>query len=114
MARGFGTKGKHTIEFATRYEELIQRTGSDPLVVLFKLLKSRKKSIQVQAAKELLQYRYPKLASAQLQVEQSAQMIMTWEETVALDAPSEKELANLSAIVGECETVEIKPNGSID
>jgi predicted ATPase len=105
-------RGKHSVQFATRYEELIQKTGSDPLVVLFKLLKCRTRSIQLQAAKELLQYRFPKLASAQLQIEEAGQMIMTWEDTPALDKPSEQELADLSVITGECETVKTV-NGSI-
>ena len=105
MSRTQLSRGKFTHEFATRYEELIQKTGADPLMVLFKLMKSRTQSIKLQAAKELLQYRFPKLASAQLQVEQAAQMVMTWEADHQLDKPSAEELANLSAITGESEVV---------
>lgn len=106
MTRQVGTKGKHSIEFATRYEQLIQKTGSDPLLVLFKLLKCRTKAIQLASAKELLQYRFPKLASATLAVEQAAQMVMSWDDQPQLDKPSDEELANLSAITGESEVVE--------
>ena len=105
MARVAGSRAKHSIEFSTRYEELINKTGSDPLVVLFTLLKCRTKAIKLAAAKELLQYRFPKLASATLAVEQAAQMVMTWEDTPVLDKPSEEELANLSAITGESEVI---------
>jgi hypothetical protein len=105
MSRTPGSRGKHTHEFAERYEALIQKTGADPLIVLFKLLKSRNQPIKLQAAKELLQYRYPKLASAQIAVEAAGQMLMDWEVPLELDAPTSDELANLSAIVGECESV---------
>lgn len=100
-----GTKSKHSIEFATRYEQLIHKTGADPLIVLFKLLKSRKQLIKLAAAKELLQYRFPKLASATLAVEQASQMVMSWDDTPVLDKPSDEEIANLSAITGESEVI---------
>jgi hypothetical protein len=102
------SKGKFSHEFATRYEELVHREGADPLVVMFKLLKSRKHGIKFQAARELLQYRFPKLASAQVAVEQAGQMIMSW-ETPLEDKPSEEEFAQLTAIVGESVVVDEEP-----
>lgn len=59
----------------------------DPLRVLFKLCKSRTQSIRLQACKEVISYRYPKQATATLELEAAGQMVMTWEQTRDLPPP---------------------------
>ena len=81
MSKPVGTPNKKTAEFVSLYETLALKHG-DPVLVLFKLMKSRTQSIKLQAAKELLSYRYPKQATATLELETAQQLVMTWEQTI--------------------------------
>lgn len=75
-----GALSKNTLEFQRAYTELIETLNVDPLVVMFKLLKSRDLSVRFQAAKELLPYRYPKQASIQVQTDTPTQISFVWED----------------------------------
>lgn len=84
MGRLVGSASSSTIEFRQLYDKQIEKTGQDPIVVLFKLLSSRKVSIKLGAARELLSYRFPKQASIQAQVEEAGQLVLSWEDTIDL------------------------------
>lgn len=79
--RTTGSLGKKTLEYVQAYDRLSAQYG-DPLVVLFKLTKSRKQAIRFQAAKELISYRYPKQIAAKMELEAAGQIIMQWEDTI--------------------------------
>lgn len=87
MSRIQGSKNKGKTDFARQYETLVLEEGVNPLRVLFKLCKSRTQSIRLQAAKEVISYRYPKQATATLELEAAGQMVMSWEETRDLPPP---------------------------
>lgn len=100
--RPLGAANLRTMEFIKAYNELLAKYP-DPLEVCFRLLKSRKQTIQIQAATQLLQYRYPKLAAVKLEGERPAQMKLGWDEDPdTIDAPPPKELIDsIEAISNE-------------
>ncbi len=90
--RKLGAANLRTMEFIKAYNELLVKYP-DPLEVCFRLLKSRKQTIQIQAATQLLQYRYPKLAAVKLEGEQPKQMMLGWDDDPSIiDAPPPREL----------------------
>ncbi len=100
-----GSPNQTARDFAELYEHMIQETGTNPVVVLFKLMRARSNAIKLQAAKELLQYRYPKQASVVVQPEAAAQMVLLWDDHPELEQPSDEELEKLTAITAEFEEV---------
>lgn len=97
MARTTGSVGTKTIEYIAHYDKLTKKYG-DPLVVLFKLLNARKQSFQMEAAKTLISYRYPKQAILKAEIESKGQMILGWEETTDLPLNQPIELPSLKDI----------------
>ena len=99
MARTLGAAGTTTIEFRQKFDSLVDKHG-DPVEVLFRLLKSRKQSIKIQAATNLLQYRYPKLAAAALAVDGPNQLSLSWDnDAVTIDAkPTDETMQAIEAI----------------
>jgi len=79
MARTKGAVAKRTIEFAQLYDELVAKTGVNPVEVLFKLCKSRDKSIRRQAAADLMPYRYAKQAAVQVSNEPQTEFSFSWD-----------------------------------
>lgn len=104
MARPVGSVNKGSEEYARKYETLVEQYG-DPMIVLFKLTRSRTQSIKLQAARELMQYRYPKLAAAQVEAQAAAQMVMMWEDTLEIGPPDLSELQHPD-IIGKAVTVD--------
>lgn len=94
MGRLIGQSTASTQEFRQLYDKRLAKYG-DPIDVLFSMLKSRKQTIRLNAAKELLSYRFPKQASIQAQVEQAGQLVLSWDETI--DLPP-KEIIELEVI----------------
>jgi len=82
VARKHGSLNKKTLEYCQIYDQHIMNGDDNPVDVLFKLLKNRKASIKLQAARELLSYRYPKQAVAKLEIEQAGQIVMNWEQSI--------------------------------
>ena len=74
-----GVANLRTIEFIREYDAMLLKYP-DPMETLFRLLKSRKQNIKLQAATQLLQYRYPKLAAVKLDGEGPSQMSLGWDE----------------------------------
>lgn len=111
MPRGAGTKNLRTVEFIAKFEALSKKYD-DPVEVLFRMLKSRKQSIKLQAAKELLPYRYPKLAAAHITSEQPTQMSLGWEnEGFVIDVePSADEIAAIQQLSDEGVTIDAERN----
>jgi hypothetical protein len=85
MPRQSGTSNKITIEYQMVYDQMVKKYG-DPVEVLFRLLKSRKQGIRIQAASTLVSYKYPKLAAAAIGIEGPGQLSLSWnEDTSELD-----------------------------
>jgi hypothetical protein len=82
MPRAIGDKNKGSNEFGRLYEQMCVEEGVNPVRVLVKLCKSRTQSIRLQAAGHLMKYRFPQQASVAMEVEQVAQMVMTWETPI--------------------------------
>lgn len=80
MPRSSGATNLRTLEFIQQFEELKKKHG-DPVECLFRLMKSRKQTIQIQAASKLMEYRYPKLAAAHITTDQPTQLSLGWEES---------------------------------
>lgn len=95
--RTHGSVGKKTDEYTNQYETLLTKYG-DPLIVLFKLMKSRKKAIALSAATTLISYRFPKRAIAQLEVETQAQLVMMWQDTIDIAPVKPIELGDIEVI----------------
>ncbi len=93
-----GAINKSTHEYRERYETLLIKHG-DPLEVLFKLMKCRKKSIQVQAASALISYRYPKIAVAQIETETATQLTMLWETSNDMPPVQPIELERVEKVI---------------
>lgn len=99
MARLIGQSTASTQEFRQLYDkQLAKKGGRDPIVVLFDLLKSRKQGIKLNAAKELLSYRFPKQASIQATVEQAGQLLLSWDEVIDLPPEHILELDPVEAL----------------
>lgn len=101
MARTVGSTNRRSLEFISKFDNMCL-VHKDPVEVLFRLLKSRKQSVQIQAARELMQYRYPKLAAAHLQVEGPNQLSLGWDldhESLQLDIkPNDSVIAEIEAL----------------
>ncbi len=93
-----GAISKHTLEYKQRYETMLLKYG-DPLEVLFKLMKSRKKSVQLQAASVLISYRFPKIAVAQLETETATQLTMLWETSNDMPPVQPIELERVEKVI---------------
>lgn len=107
-----GTANRKTLEFIQEFDRLKQQHNVDPVEVLFRLLKSRKQSIKIQAARELMTYRYPKLAAAHIQVDGPEQIEMRWQQDsedgatgLVIDAAPSDEIV---------KEIEVINNGSAD
>ncbi len=103
MGSRAGVANLRTIEFIRAYDRMLERYP-DPLEVCFRLLKSRKQTIQIQAATQLLQYRYPKLAAVKVESEQPAQLSMSWDDgggTVIDAKPADDVIAEIEALSNE-------------
>lgn len=119
MARAVGSKNRNTYEFFARYDKLCTE-NIDPLQLMFQICAGKAEEVEsltvldekgtpaiyksindagfrVEAAKQLLSYRYPKLKSVELKTEQEdTQMDIGW-----LDAPpASKEPEPVPAIDG--------------
>ena len=75
MSRPAGTVNKNTFEFAQKFDEL-SKTHGDPLVLMFKISGASSgigrgwdKSHRLEATKQLLSYRYPKLKAVEARIE---------------------------------------------
>ncbi len=86
MGRQTGVANIKTLEYIQEYDRLC-KIYSDPLEVIFKMLKARKQQIKLAAAQTLISYRYPKQAVATLELEKAGQLVLAWEETVDLPPP---------------------------
>jgi len=81
MARPLGSKNLSSMEFKELFETMVSETGLHPVRVLFKLLRSRKAELKLQAAKALLPYRYA--VQKTVHVDAPTQMVLGWD----LDEP---------------------------
>ncbi len=97
-----GSKNLRTLEFIQHYDQLATRY-TDPVEILFKLLRSRKQTIKLQAASILVGYRYPKLMAQKIEIEAAGQMVLGWHEPKPgeLIAPLPIELESLAGPIDE-------------
>ncbi len=103
MARTKGSVGKKTLDYVQSYDVLSLKY-TNPLEVLFKLLSSRKQNIRLQAAKELVSYRYPKQAVAHLELEAQGQLVLAWEESIDIKPRELLDLNNIKDITPHVDT----------
>jgi len=76
MARPHGSLGIATREFKQLYEQLVIETGLDPVRVLWKILRSRRAELRLQAANALLKYRFTQPRTVELDA--PTQMLLGW------------------------------------
>ena len=100
MARTLGALNQSTIEFRDKLEQYLA-TGKypDPVEVLLRLLKSRKPSIRLQAAKCLVENQYPRNLSARLDVDdEGGQLTLAWGDA-AEQQPEPIDITDYSEVI---------------
>lgn len=106
MSREVGVLNKRRSEYENLYETYVIKYKLDPVDVLFKLMRSRNQAIKIQAAKAVLEYRFPKQAAVAVAVESASQLVMSWGEQ-SDEQPAE--LMDLERDDSVIQTIE-KPN----
>ena len=89
--RTVGAKNKDTFEFQKKFDSLAQEHG-DPLVLMFQISgaspgykRGWTKNHRLEASKQLLSYRYPKLKAIEAKLEATdTQMEISWMDETAL------------------------------
>jgi hypothetical protein len=91
MARKEGSKNRNTLDFYQRFDKLC-KTHGDPLILMFKIAGNKDSKIskdfdpshRLEAAKQLLSYRYPRLKAIEVDNKSDDKQIeITWLESDA-------------------------------
>jgi hypothetical protein len=80
MARQTGAKNKKTLEYLQLYDKYLNEFGC-PVKVLFKIANGRYKTEhKINAARNLLPYRFAKLAAEQPQQQEQGELTLVWSD----------------------------------
>ena len=109
--RTVGAKNKDTFEFQKKFDALAQQHG-DPLVLMFQISgaspgykRGWTKNHRLEASKQLLSYRYPKLKAIEAKLEaMDTQMEISWMEQSLVDAN-----AGTDTLQAEAITISVTP-----
>ena len=104
MGRKLGSVNKRNLEYDQVYRKTVEKYGC-PVECVGRLMKSRKQNIRLEAAKTLISYKYAKLASIQMQVQEAQQITLDWGEPESIQAPDLDDL-QIPDIIGTATRID--------